>query len=48
MAADSAAAKAGIQAGDKIVRFDTEQNPTWEQVDIRAALDANSTIPVTV
>src|SRR5271163_3251723 len=48
VAADSAAAKAGIQAGDKIVRFDTEQNPTWEQVDIRAALDANSTIPVTV
>jgi regulator of sigma E protease len=46
--ADSAAAKAGIQAGDKIVRFDTEQNPTWEQVDIRAALDANSTIPVEV
>ena len=48
VAADSAAAKAGIQGGDKIVRFDTEQNPTWEQVDIRAALDANSTIPVTV
>ena len=44
----SAAAKAGIQGGDKIVRFDTEQNPTWEQVDIRAALDANSTVPVTV
>src|SRR5271163_1911879 len=48
VAGNSAAAKAGIQAGDKIVRFDTEQNPTWEQVDIRAALDANSTIPVTV
>jgi regulator of sigma E protease len=48
VATDSAAAKAGIQGGDKIVRFDTEQNPTWEQVDIRAALDANSTIPVTV
>jgi len=48
VAANSAAAKAGIQAGDKIVQFDTEKNPTWEQVDIRAALDANSTIPVTV
>ena len=48
VATDSAAAKAGIQGGDKIVRFDTEQNPTWEQVDIRAALDANSTVPVTV
>ncbi len=48
VAANSAAAKAGIQAGDKIVQFDSEKNPTWEQVDIRAALDANSTIPVTV
>jgi regulator of sigma E protease len=48
VAANSAAAKAGIQAGDKILQFDTEKNPTWEQVDIRAALDANSTIPVTV
>ena len=46
--ANSAAAKAGIQSGDKIVQFDTDKNPTWEQVDIRAALDANSTIPVTV
>ena len=34
--------------GRKIVRFDTDQNPTWEQVDIRAALDLNSTIPVEV
>ena len=48
VAANSAAAKAGIQGGDKIVQFDTEKNPTWEQVDIRAALDANSTIPVTL
>jgi regulator of sigma E protease len=45
---NSAAARAGIQAGDKIVRFDSEENPTWEQIDIRAALDANSTIPVAV
>ena len=48
VAANSAAAKAGIQAGDKIVQFDTDKNPTWEQVDIRAALDANSSVPVTV
>jgi regulator of sigma E protease len=45
---NSAAARAGIQAGDKIVRYDNEQNPTWEQVDIRSALDANSTIPVEI
>jgi len=48
VAPNSAAARAGIQAGDKIVRFDTEQNPSWEQVDIRSALDANSTVPVEV
>jgi regulator of sigma E protease len=46
--ANSAAAKAGIQAGDKIVRFDSEENPTWEAVGNRAALDVNSTVPVTV
>src|SRR5271168_2030520 len=33
----SMAAKAGIQAGDKIVRFDSDENPTWEQVGNRAA-----------
>jgi regulator of sigma E protease len=46
--ANSAAARAGIQAGDRIAQFDTAKDPTWEQVDIRAALDANSTVPVTV
>ena len=43
---DSPAGRAGFQGGDRIVRFDNEQNPTWEQVDIRADLDMNSTIPV--
>jgi len=45
---NSAAAHAGIQSGDRIVRFDKDVNPTWEKVRIRAALDANSTVPVTV
>jgi regulator of sigma E protease len=45
---DSPAAKAGIQPGDKIVRFDSDQNPTWEKVGNRATLDVNSTIPVAV
>ncbi len=45
---DSPAAKAGIEAGDKIVRFDSQQNPSWEQVGNRAALDVNSTVPVSV
>lgn len=46
--ADSAAARAGLRAGDKIVRFDTDVNPTWEQVESRAGLDMNSSVPVTV
>ena len=45
---NSAAAHAGIQAGDRIVRFDKDLNPTWEKVRIRAALDANSAVPVAV
>lgn len=44
----SPAAKAGIENGDKIVQFDTDHNPSWQQVQIRAALDANSTVPVTL
>ena len=47
--ANSFAAKAGLQPGDTIVRFDSApENPTWDDVRIRAALDANSTVPVTV
>ncbi|ACO34471.1 MULTISPECIES: RIP metalloprotease RseP [Acidobacterium] len=46
--ANSAAARAGLEAGDKILQFDVAHDPTWQQVRIRAALDANSTIPVTV
>jgi regulator of sigma E protease len=31
----SPAAKAGLEPGDLIVRFDGEENPTWETVDLR-------------
>ncbi len=47
--ANTPAAKAGLQPGDTIVHFDgAPANPTWNQVRIRATLDANSTVPVTV
>src|SRR5579885_3112163 len=45
---NSAAAHAGIQAGDRIIQFDKDHNPTWEKVRIRSVLDANSTVPFTV
>ncbi len=44
----SAAAEAGLQPGDEIRRFDTAENPTWEQFYARMSLDPNQTVPVTV
>lgn len=45
---ESAAWRAGIRPGDRIVRFDTEENPTWEQLEDRAAADVNSNVPITI
>ncbi|MGB9232993.1 MAG: RIP metalloprotease RseP [Terriglobales bacterium] len=39
--ANTPAARAGIQIGDKIVRVDGIANPTWEQVDVKEALSPN-------
>jgi regulator of sigma E protease len=44
----TAAATAGLKAGDLITRFDNVNNPTWEQLSLRAALNAGQTIPVDV
>ena len=45
---DSPAAKAGIQAGDRIVKLDSQQDPTWEDVKLKEAVSAYRTMAVTV
>ncbi|HEV2463925.1 MAG TPA: RIP metalloprotease RseP [Acidobacteriaceae bacterium] len=45
---NSTAWKAGVRPGDKIVRFDKVNNPTWDQLEERAASDANATVPITL
>ena len=44
----SPAARAGIQPGDVIQHFDNVDNPDWDQVNQRAALNQGQTVPVTV
>ncbi len=46
--ADSPAAKAGIQAGDLIVRLDGIQNPKWEDVELKVLTTVNESIPIEV
>jgi regulator of sigma E protease len=45
---NSPAAKADIQAGDRIVRIDGVQNPTWEDVLLKVAIDSNQPLNVAV
>jgi regulator of sigma E protease len=44
----TAASNAGLKAGDLLTRFDGVQNPTWEQVSIRSAMNVGQTIPYEV
>jgi regulator of sigma E protease len=48
VSAHTAAANAGLKAGDLITRFDGVYNPTWEQVSIRSAMNVGQMIPVDV
>ena len=45
---DTAAAKAGLQIGDRITRIDDESDPTWEQVDLKEALSPGQPLDVQV
>src|SRR5881227_941252 len=45
---DSAAAKAGIEDGDKIVRLDGKNNPTWEDVGMKEVESAYRPMHLTV
>jgi regulator of sigma E protease len=45
---DSPAQQAGIQAGDRIVKIDGIENPTWEQVQPRVWLSPNQALQVTI
>lgn len=41
-----AAEKAGIQAGDRIVAFDGEQNPTWRRIETNAAISPDKPLAI--
>src|ERR1019366_7064823 len=48
VAADGAAAKAGIKLGDQIVQIDDITDPTWEQVAIKSAMNPKQPLDVWV
>ncbi|MGA8867453.1 MAG: RIP metalloprotease RseP [Candidatus Sulfotelmatobacter sp.] len=46
--ADSAAAQAGLQPGDRIAKIDGIVNPTWEQVQPRVLISPNQPLAVAI
>jgi regulator of sigma E protease len=45
---DSPAAQAGLQTGDRIVKIETIENPTWDQVQQREWMSPNQLLAVTI
>ena len=45
---NSPAAQAGIEPGDRIVRIDGEQNPTWEDVLLKVIVDSKVPIDLAI
>lgn len=45
---DSSAAKAGIQPGDRIVRIDGAEQPTWDDIFLQVVISPGQPLPVTL
>ncbi len=48
VAPDSPASHAGVAPGDRITHFERVDNPTWEQLSLRAALNMGQSVPMSV
>src|SRR5271169_4540984 len=45
---DSPAAKLGLQAGDRIIRVESVDNPTWEQLEPKIEMNPNQPVDVAI